>query len=105
MAALALAPLVWLAWALTGGLRLQLGPLAYGTLVLLAGYVLHHGLMSAEDRGWIYYRHARGSYGGLGVTSEWLNLYDPSRKHLQQATRMAEWKRDEDDDGDGKDAR
>ena len=45
---------------------------------------LHRFLTYAEDRGWIYYRKKRGSYGGLGVTSNFLNMYDPSRKHLQQ---------------------
>ena len=62
---------------------------------------LHRFLSYAEDRGWVYYRKKRGSYGGLGVTSNFLNMYDPSRRHLQQAVREAEWKRDEDDDGDG----
>ena len=72
------------------------------TLVLAAGglYLLHRFLSYAEDRGWIYYRKKRGSYGGLGVTSNFLNMYDPSRKHLQQVVREGEWKRDEDDDGD-----
>jgi hypothetical protein len=62
--------------------------------------VLHYALTYAEDRGWVYYRRARGSHGGLGVTSNFLNMYDPSRRHLQQALRESEWKRDEDDDGD-----
>ena len=61
---------------------------------------LHRFLGYAEDRGWIYYRKKRGSYGGLGVTSNFLNIYDPSRKHLQQVVREGEWKREEDDDGD-----
>jgi len=61
---------------------------------------LHRFLSYAEARGWVYYRKKRGSYGGLGVTSNFLNMYDPSRKHLQQAVREGEWKRDEDDDGD-----
>ena len=65
---------------------------------------LHRFLCYAEERGWIYYRKRRGSYGGLGVTSNFLNMYDPSRRHLQQAVRETEWKRDEDDDGDGGDA-
>jgi hypothetical protein len=71
--------------------------------VVLAGlgvWLLHRFLTYAEDRGWIYYRKKRGSYGGLGVTSNFLNMYDPSRKHLQQVVREGEWKRDEDDDGD-----
>ena len=63
---------------------------------------MHRFLSYAEDCGWVYYRKKRGSYGGLGVTSNFLNMYDPSRKHLQQAVREGEWKRDEDDDGDGK---
>lgn len=61
---------------------------------------LHRVLSYAEDRGWVYYRKQRGSYGGLGVTSNFLNMYDPSRKHLQQVSRVAEWRREEDDDGD-----
>jgi hypothetical protein len=61
---------------------------------------LHRFLGHAEDRGWIYYRKKRGSFGGLGVTSNFLNMYDPGRKHLQEVMREAEWKRDEDDDGD-----
>ena len=32
-------------------------------------WLLHRFLSYAEDRGWIYYRKKRGSYGGLGVTS------------------------------------
>ena len=47
-----------------------------------------------------FYRKKRGSYGGLGVASNFLNMYDPSRRHLQVVQREAEWKRDEDDDGD-----
>ena len=74
------------------------------TLVLLAMAValwgVHRFLTYAEDRGWVYYRKKRGSYGGLGVTSNFLNMYDPSRRHLQQVVREGEWKRDEDDDGD-----
>ena len=65
-------------------------------------WAIHRVLTYAEVRGWVYYRKRRGSYGGLGVTSNFLNMYDPSRKHLQQAVREGEWKRDEDDDGDGK---
>ncbi|HEX6162013.1 MAG TPA: hypothetical protein VFZ31_01520 [Vicinamibacterales bacterium] len=61
---------------------------------------LHRFLSYAEDRGWVYYRKKRGSYGGLGVTSNFLNMYDPSRRHLQDVVRQQEWKRDEDDDGD-----
>ena len=76
------------------------------TLIALAAVVLlwgiHRFLSYAEDRGWVYYRKKRGSYGGLGVTSNFLNIYDPSRRHLQQAVREVEWKRNEDDDGDGK---
>lgn len=75
------------------------------TLVLSAVglWLLHRFLTHAEDRGWIYYRKKRGSYGGLHVTTNFLNMYDPSRKHLQQASREAEWKREEDDDGDNPD--
>ena len=67
------------------------------TLAAAGLWVLHRFLSYAEDRGWIYYRKKRGSYGGLGVTSSFLNMYDPSRKHLQQVVRDGEWKRDEDD--------
>jgi hypothetical protein len=63
-------------------------------------WLLHRFLIYAENRGWIYYRKKRGSYGGLGVTSNFLNMYDPGRRHLQEVVREAEWKRDEDDDGD-----
>jgi hypothetical protein len=63
-------------------------------------WLLHRFLSYAESRGWIYYRKKRGSYGGLGVTSTFLNMYDPSRQHLQEVVREQEWKRDEDDDGD-----
>ena len=72
------------------------------TLALAAAgvWLLHRFLSYAEERGWIYYRKKRGSYGGLGVTSNFLNMYDPSRKHLQQVSREGEWKREEDDDGD-----
>jgi hypothetical protein len=51
--------------------------------VVLALWAIHRLLSYAEDRGWVYYRRKRGSYGGLGVTSNFLNMYDPSRKHLQ----------------------
>ena len=70
----------------------------FGAAMLLWG--LHRFLTYAEGRGWVYYRKKRGSYGGLGVTSNFLNMYDPSRRHLQQVVREVEWKRDEDDDGD-----
>ena len=75
------------------------------TLVLVAGgaWLLHRFLCYAEDRGWIYYRKKRGSYGGLHVTTNFLNMYDPSRGHLQEVVREGEWKRDEDDDGDDPD--
>jgi hypothetical protein len=66
----------------------------------VALWLLHRFLSYAEDRGWIYYRKKRGSYGGLGVTSNFLNMYDPSRRHLQEVVQVVEWKRDEDDDGD-----
>ena len=69
-------------------------------LVATGLWLLHRFLSYAENRGWIYYRKKRGSYGGLGVTSNFLNMYDPSRKHLQQVVREGEWKREEDDDGD-----
>jgi hypothetical protein len=73
---------------------------ALGAVVLLG---LHQLLVYCEGRGWIYYMKRRGSYGGLGVTSNFLNMYDPSRRHLQQTARISEWKRDEDDDGDDPD--
>jgi hypothetical protein len=62
--------------------------------------LLHRFLSYAEDRGWIYYRKKRGTYGGLHSTTNFLNMYDPSRRHLQEVVRESEWKRDEDDDGD-----
>jgi hypothetical protein len=71
-----------------------------GALAAAGLWLVHRFLSYAEDRGWIYYRKKRGSYGGLGVTSDFLNMYDPSRKHLQQVVREGEWKREEDDDGD-----
>ena len=74
-------------------------------VVVTVVWLLHRFLSYAEDRGWIYYRKKRGSYGGLGVTSSFLNMYDPSRKHLQQVVREGEWKREEDDDGDDPDRR
>lgn len=71
-----------------------------GAGVILLLWAAHRILSAAEDRGWIYYRKKRGSYGGLGATSNFLNMYDPSRAHLQEVVRESEWKRDEDDDGD-----
>ena len=65
-------------------------------------WLIHRFLSYAENRGWIYYRKKRGSYGGLGVTSNFLNMYDPSRRHLQEVVRVGEWQREEDVDGDGK---
>jgi len=67
---------------------------------VVALYALHRFLTYAEARGWVYYRKKKGTYGGLHVTTNFLNMYDPSRKHLQEAVRESEWKRDEDDDGD-----
>ena len=101
MGGLAALPLAVLAWILTAPLRAELPPTLYIVLVAGIAFAFHCGLTFAESRGWIYYRKRRGSYGGLGVTSEWLNMYDPSRKHLQTATRVQEWKREEDDDGAG----
>lgn len=69
-------------------------------LITVALLSLHRVLLYCEGRGWIYYLKGRGSHGGLGVTSDFLNMYDPSRKHLQDTVREVEWKRDEDDDGD-----
>ncbi len=79
---------------------LSLETVLTAVLILTGVWALHRFLTYAEDRRWIYYRKKRGSYGGLGVTSNFLNMYDPSRKHLQQVVREGEWKRDEDDDGD-----
>jgi hypothetical protein len=101
MAGLVLLPVAWLFWLITGGLRSTLSGIAYAAVVCIAVMTLHYVLSQAEDRGWIYYRKRRGSYGGLGTTSEWLNLYDPSRRYVQEAKRRQEWQRDEDDDGDG----
>jgi hypothetical protein len=74
------------------------------TLIVLAAaaalWGIHRFLTYAEQRGWVYYRKKRGSFGGLGVTSNFLNMYDPGRRHLQEVVREVEWKRDEDDDGD-----
>ena len=55
-----------------------------GVVVVVVLWGLHRFLTYAEERGWIYYRKKRGSYGGLGVTSNFLNMYDPSRRHLQE---------------------
>jgi hypothetical protein len=37
------------------------------------------------------------------VQSDFLTMYDPSRKHLQETVREQEWKREEDDDARKKD--
>ena len=103
MGGLALLPVAALAWILSAPLRAEVHPALYGVMVAAAAIAVHRTLTYAESRGWIYYRKKAGSYGGLGVTSEWLNMYDPSRKHLQTAVRVQEWKREEDDDGDGDD--
>ena len=105
MAGLVLVPVVWVFWLLTSTLRGAIPGVAYAAVVCIALLTLHYGLSRAEDKGWIYYRNRRGSYGGLGTTSEWLNLYDPSRRYVQEAKRRQEWQRDEDDDGDGGDDR
>ncbi len=78
----------------------DLGWPATAVVAALALGLLHLLLRYAESRGWIYYVKGRGSHGGLGVQSNFLNMYDPSRKHLQQTVRESEWKRDEDDEGD-----
>jgi hypothetical protein len=72
----------------------------WGVAGVVALWSLHRLLIYAEDRGWIYYRSGGGGDGRLSASAEWLNMYDPSRRHLQQAVREGEWKRDEDDDGD-----
>jgi hypothetical protein len=82
-----LTPLVIATWLIAG---------------IAAMWTLHRLLVYCEDRGWIYYRRGGGGDGRLSVTAEWLNMYDPSRRHLQEAAREGEWKRDEDDDGDDK---
>lgn len=105
MAGLVLLPVAWVLWSLTGGVRAVIPGAAYAAIVCGVLLTLHYGLSRAEDKGWIYYRKRRGSYGGLGTTSEWLNLYDPSRRYVQEAKRRQEWQRDEDDDGDGGDDR
>jgi hypothetical protein len=102
MGGLGVLPMAVVGWILTASLRSQLHPALYIGLVAGVAIAFHHALMYTESRGWIYYRKRSGSYGGLGVTSEWLNMYDPSRQHLQAASRVQEWKREEDDDGDGK---
>lgn len=56
---------------------------------------LHRLLNYREERGWIYYRTIGGGDGRLSATAEWRNMFDPSRRHLQQAVREGEWKRDE----------
>jgi len=73
--------------------------------IALGLWGMHRFLCYAEDRGWIYYRKKRGSYGGLHTTTNFLNMYDPSRRHLQEVVRESEWKRAEDDDGDSPSAR
>jgi hypothetical protein len=88
-----------LAWALTP-VWPDIGTLWNLAIALVILVALHHLLSYAERRGWVYYRKRRGSYGGLGVTSNFLNMYDPSRRHLQTAVRQSEWQREEDDDGD-----
>ena len=75
-------------------------PAITGGVVLAALFALHRLMLYCEGRGWIYYARGRGSDGGLGVASNFLNIYDPSRKHLQETVREQEWKREEDDDGD-----
>lgn len=77
------------------------GGVAWSALLVAAGlYGLHRWLSYAENRGWIYYRQGRGSSGALAATSEWLTMYAPSRRHVLEARKESEWKRDEDDDGD-----
>ena len=80
-------------------------PVLIAVVAIIGLWALHRFLSYAEDRGWIYYRKKRGSFGGLGVTSDFLNMYDPSRRNMQAVVRVAEWKREEDDDGDGDDPR
>jgi hypothetical protein len=87
------------AWAL-GLVWPGLGLAGTGAAALLVLWGLHRLLLWAEGRGWIYYRKKRGSHGGLGATAEFLNMYYPSRKHIQEVARESEWKREEDDDGD-----
>lgn len=75
-------------------------PMITAAVAASALWLLHRLLLYAESRGYIYYLKAHGSDGGLGVTTNFLNMYDPGRKHLQETTREREWMREEDDDGD-----
>lgn len=99
-AALLALPFVLMAVLLPWPLADRAATIALAALAVVALYGLHRWLMYAEGRGWIYYRKARGSSGALAATSEWLNMYAPSRRHVIETLREPEWKRDEDDDGD-----
>jgi hypothetical protein len=92
-----------LLWAVVFSFAGDASPAALALwLVAITGgvWAVHRLLIYCEERGWIYYRTGGGGDGRLSVTAEWLNMYDPSRRHLQEAVRVGEWKRDEDEDGD-----
>ncbi len=95
--------LLWsVVFSIAGAREMAPAAIAGWTLAGVAAlWLLHHLFIYCENRGWIYYRKHGGGDGRLTTTAEWLNMYDPSRRHLQEAVREGEWKRDEDDDGDG----
>lgn len=69
------------------------------TVWIIAGlaslYALHRLALFMEQRGWIYYRHKRGSSGALGTAFlEVQALLEPANRHV------LEIRRDEASEGD-----
>ena len=56
---------------------------AWSGLALAALYALHRLALWMESRGWIYYRHKRGSSGSLGSAFlEVQALLEPANRHV-----------------------
>ncbi len=70
-----------------------------GLAVAAALYGLHRTALWAERRGWIYYRHRRGSSGALGTAFlEVQKIYQPQIQYVIEEKVKDE--KDEQDEGD-----
>jgi hypothetical protein len=69
--------------------------LVWTAVALAALYALHRLALWMEERGWLYYRHKRGSSGALGAAFlEVQALLEPANRHV------LEIRRDEASEGD-----
>ena len=74
---------------------MQVNALFWLAAVLAALYAVHRLALWMERRGWLYYRHTRGSSGSLGSAFlEVQALFEPGKRHVLEVVR------DEDDEQD-----